>query len=262
MDAAAIGKAVVAQLRAIIEHDISNDPRTLQTALGPSEVGCACDRCLIHMLAGHQGQEVGVPWLPALGRAVHEANELAVTRHMLHQLDTGVSDFGEEWITEGEVTVGDIDGEPITGHSDVFHKPTGTVVDYKVVGTTTLKKIRADLSGVSLTYQRQGHMYGRGWARAGYTVRAVAIWFIPRNGFTLSQGRVWSAAYDEQVAVDALARATGFKQWINAFGADTVLASAPPHTGDEFSCDKYADAAPKTPDQHQLDGLIAPVGTK
>lgn len=241
MDGQQIGQAVVAQLRQIVEHDISNDPRTLQTALGPSEVGTACDRCLIHMLAGDKGNEIGVPWLPALGRAVHESYELAVNRHMLNELDTGVRDFGEEWITEGAVMVGDIDGEPITGHSDVFHKPSGTVVDYKVVGTTTLKKIRADLSGVSLTYKRQGHMYGRGWARAGYTVRAVAIWFVPRNGFTLSQGRVWSAPYDEQVAVDALDRATRFKQWINAFGVDAVLAGAKPHTRDEFSCDKFAD---------------------
>ena len=243
MDATEIGQAVVAQLREIIEADIANDPRTLQTALGPSEVGCACDRCLIRMLAGDKGTEIGVPWLPALGRAVHESFELAVNRHMLAQMDAGVKDFGEEWVTEGKAEVGHINGELITGHSDVFHKPTGTVVDYKVCGTTTLKKIRADLSGVSLTYQRQAHMYGRGWARAGYHVRAVAIWFVPRNGFTLSQGRVWAAPYDEQVAIQALDRATRFKQWIDAFGVDAVLAGAGPHTGDEFSCPKYEDGA-------------------
>ena len=246
MTAEQIGTAVVNELRTIIEHDINNDPRTLQTALGPSEVGCACDRCLIHMLAGNKGREIGTPWLPALGRAVHESYELAVTRHMLHQLDTGVCDVGDHWITEGRVNVGDVNGAAIWGNSDVFHVPSGTVVDYKIVGTTTLKKIRADLSGVSLTYKRQAHMYGRGWQRAGYTVRAVAVWFVPRNGFTLSQGRVWSAAYDEQVAVAALDRATRFKQWINAFGVEQVLAAAGPHTDDEFSCKKYPDYQPVT----------------
>lgn len=235
-----IGQRVVASLRTIIEDEIANDPRTLQTALGPSEVGTACDRCLIHMLAGDKGDEHGVPWLPALGRAVHESFEMAVMKQQLDHAIPGDPADGE-WITEAPVTVGDVNGTPISGHSDVFHVPTGTVVDYKIVGTTTLRKIRADCSRVPLTYQRQAHMYGRGWQRAGFTVRAVAIWFVPRNGLTLSQGRVFTAAYDEQAAVDALARATRFAQWIDAFGADRVLEAAAPHTGDEFSCSKYDD---------------------
>lgn len=247
-----IGKTVVAQLRQIVESDISNDPRTLQTALGPSEVGTACDRCLIHMLAGTPVDEPGVPWLPAIGRAVHEANEMALIRY---QVDHCRDEHDGEWITEGRVTVGDIDGEPISGHSDVFHVPTGTVVDYKIVGTTTLKKIRHDCSGVSDTYKRQAHMYGRGWQQAGYTVRSVAIWFLPRNGFTLAQGRVYAAAYDEQVAVDALARATRFAQWIKTFGVEQVLAAAAPHTGDEFSCERY-DQGGRATQSKQLEGLL------
>lgn len=256
MDAHDIARAVVTELKGILEHDFANRPRTLQTTLGPSEVGTACDRCLIHMLAGHPEQQVGVPWLPELGTAVHDYFDMALTRHMLAQLDAGVKDFGAEWITEGKVNVGDINGVPVTGSSDVFHKPTGTVVDYKIAGTTTLRKVRRDGSGTSLTYQRQGHLYGRGWARAGYRVRAVAIWFVPRNGLTLADGRLWTAPYDEQVAIDALARATRFVQFISAVGAEKVLAAAAPHTHEEFSCSRYPTPGDTPKPPSDLAGLI------
>lgn len=243
MDAIQIGQAVLGQAIRIVEHDITNQPRTLQSTLGPSEIGCACDRCLIHMLAGTPQQEIGVPWLPYVGTAVHEKLEMAVTRHMLGELDTGTRDFGEEWICEGRVNVGEVDGVPIVGSCDLFHIPTGTVIDWKIVGTTTHKKVRVDGSGASFTYRRQVQCYGRGYARAGYTVRTVVIAFLPRNGLSLAQSRSYIAPYDEQVAIDALARATRFRQWIDAFGAEQVLAGAAPHTGDEFSCGRYADSA-------------------
>lgn len=247
MPATDIAHAVVGQLRTIIEHEITNDPRSLQTALGPSEIGNACDRCLIHMLAGTpQTPPPGVPWLPYIGRAVHEANEMAIVRHQLAELKAGISDMGE-WITEHRVCVGDVNGQPIYGSADVFHVPTGTVVDFKIVGTTTLRKVRADCSGTSLTYKRQIQCYGKGFAAQGHTVRAVAIWYMPRNGMNLSQGRTYTAPYDEQIAVDALDRATRFAQWVHAFGADQVLAGAAPHTHDEFSCGNYSDAAPLAP---------------
>lgn len=245
-----MARAVVGELRDIIEYDIDHDPRTLQTEIGPSEIGTGCDRCLIHKLAGTPEQAAtGTPWLPNVGRAVHEANEMAVVRYLAR---TGRSD----WIPEGVVTVGDIDGHPVTGHADAFHVPTGTVVDYKLVGASTLKKVRFDGSGTSCTYRSQFHLYGRGYQRLGYTVRAVVGWYMPRNGRTLADSRYFIEEYDEQVAVDALDRATRFAQWIKTFGADKVLAAAAPHTGDEFSCDRYPDATPKTTGQHQLDGLI------
>lgn len=239
---------VVRKVHQIVEHDITHAPRSLQTRLGPSEIGNACDRCLIHMLAGTPTvPEVGAPWLPYVGTAVHEQLELAITRHMLDQLDTGTADVGE-WITEGKVTVGEVNGVPITGHSDLFHVPTGTVIDHKIVGTTTLRKLRADCTGISLTYVRQSQLYARGWVAAGFHVSAVAVDFYPRNGLTIAQGRTWTAPYDEQVALDALARATRFDQWIRALGAEQVLAAAPPHTHTEFSCEKYTDGHQAPPE--------------
>ena len=229
----------IPDLRAIIEDAITNTPRSLQTALGPSEIGCACDRCLIRMIAGQKGNELVVPWLPTIGTAVHEWLEGVVLRHLLA---TG----SDRYLPEGKVTVGDVDGVPVTGHSDVFDTHTGTVIDFKIVGKATLDKVRR-AKACSGTYRAQKHLYGRGWARAGFDVRSVAIWYMPRNAVSLAHGQVVQEPYDEQVAVAALDRATRFTQWIKAFGVDTVLAGAPSHTGEEFSCAKWPDSPTRAP---------------
>lgn len=235
-------RAAVAKVHQIIEHDAANAPRTLQKRIGPSELGVACDRCLVHMLAGTPKAEQGVPWLPWIGTAVHAAVEDAIVRSMLADLKAGVRDM-DEWIVEGDVVVGDIDGQPISGHADLFHVPSGTVIDHKCTGSTTLKKVGRNGEGTSLTYRRQAHLYGRGFALLGHTVRAVAINYLPRNAMSLASARVFAEPYDEAIALEALERATRFAQWIRLFGADAVLAGCAPHSGAEFSCAKYADAS-------------------
>lgn len=237
----------IPDLLAVLEHAITHSDRTLQTTLGPSEIGTDCDRCLIHMLAGTPTDE-GAPWLPTIGNAVHDWAEMAVVKHLM---TTGT----DRYIPEGKVAVGQLRGVDITGHSDVLDVHTGTVVDYKVTGTTTLKKVKRAKGHPGLTYSRQANLYGRGWALAGFDVRSVAVWFLPRNGFRISDGHVWQEPYDEQVALDALDRANRLASFIDTFGVDAVLASAAPHTGAEFSCERF-DATPK--EDRQLAGLIPP----
>lgn len=223
-------EGTIPDLRALVEHAITNHPRSLQVALGPSEIGNACDRCLAHLLAGTPVHEGDAAWLPTLGTALHEWLEQVVIRHLM---DTGT----DRYIPEGQVTVGELRGQPITGHSDLFDTWTGTVVDYKLVGTTTMRKLRK--SGPSTTYRRQAHLYGRGWSALGYDVRSVSIWFLPRNAVSLQHAEIWQEPYSEQVALDTLARAEQLAGFVDTFGLDAVLASAAPHTGEEFSCDKY-----------------------
>ncbi|WP_191563408.1 hypothetical protein [Janibacter melonis] len=232
------GSDAIRDLLGIIEYSVNNDARTLQTDLGPSELGVGCDRCLVHLLAGHLKRENGLPWLPTIGNAVHDWLEVAVLQHLMR---TG----SDRYLPEGKVAVGQLRGRDVTGHSDVFDTHTGTVVDWKIVGATTLKKVRA--GGASITYRRQAHMYGRGWAAAGYDVREVAIAFLPRNAMTLRDGKAWTEPYDEQVALDALARANALAAGVDTFGADAVLAACPPHTGLEFTCAVWpSDPAPTT----------------
>ena len=241
-----------AELRQRIDHAIDNQPRTLQTAIGPSELGTPCTRCLIHKLAGHTEQRTpGTSWLPYVGTCVHA--ELADT--FIRDNETRL-----RWLVETTVDVGEVAGVPITGHADLFDIETGTVTDWKIVGKTTLDKVRrARHPGPG--YRIQSHAYGRGFVRRGLTVTTVQVAFLPRNEPSLSGAFIWSEPYDEQVALDALERADRLSGFIATFGVDAVLASAGPHLG-EYSCSRWPDATPRPADpaavDRQLDGLIAP----
>ena len=236
----------IPDLQAIIEDAIRNHPRSLQKIIGPSSLGSACDRCLITELAGLLADDESAPWLPTIGHAVHDWLEGVVIKHLM---TTG----SDRYIPEGRVSVGTVGGLTIDGNSDVLDLHTGTVVDYKCTGTTTLRKVAKN--GPSLTYQRQAQLYGKGWENAGFVVKSVAVWMLPRNGFTIGSGYLWQVDYDRADAEATIARADMFAQAIGMFGPETVLGSAGAHTGTEFSCpdDKAAEKAAK-----QLDGLLSP----
>ncbi|WP_130012163.1 hypothetical protein [Serinicoccus sediminis] len=244
---AVVGDSSWKHLREVIEHTILTDPRTLQVALGPSEIGTACDRCLVHLLAGHKATEYVAPWLPTIGHAVHAWLDKAMRLHAL------ASDDGDRWHVESRVTVGQIGGVDIKGNADLFDEVTGTVTDWKISGKPKIDSVRRH--GASLTYQRQAQLYGKGYEDAGHTVRAVQVIFLPRNAVSLQGGICWSAPYDRQVAQHALDRANALHAGITSLGAEAVLAMSPPHTGQEFDCDRWpGEATPST--DRQLDGLI------
>lgn len=234
----------IADLRDVIVHAIGNDPRTLQAALGPSDIANGCDRCLTHVLAGHERRERSAPWLPTIGRAFHEWAETAVLQHLA---GTG----SDRYLPEVAVTVGQLRGLDVSGHSDLYDVHAGTVVDYKLVGKTTLDQVKR---APKVTYRNQIHLYGKGIAALGYEVRDVAIWYLPRNAKSIDAGHVFTEPYDPQIANAALARANAIAAGINALGVDAVLEQMSPHTGSEFSCTQWATdssaapAAEVTPD--------------
>jgi len=225
---------VWADARHVIEAAMLNAPRTLQTRIGPSELGNPCDRCLTHKLAGTP-ERPEAAWLPQIGTAVHEWLEGVFLRHEFTRTDLGMPG---RWLPEHRVTVGTVGGVEISGSTDLFDTQTGTVIDFKVVGATTLKKAKAH--GASLIYTRQAMLYGKGWQDDGYTVNTVMILFLPRNSVSLSDTYPWSAPYDRQVALDTLARADDIADAIDDRGFEQVLAGMPEHTFDEFSCKRFA----------------------
>lgn len=238
----------IPDLLKIIEGAILNDPRTLQVELGPSEIGTGCDRCLIHLLAGHKTVEHVAPWLPTIGHALHAWLEQAVFTSMLPDLSR------RRYITEGKVAVGHIGGVQISGSSDVLDTHTGTVVDYKISGKPKIDATRR--KGPVQTYQAQAHLYGKGWEDAGYDVRSVCIWLLPRNAVSLRQGHPWQVPYDRAVAETALSRANALHAGITSFGVDQVLGMTGAHTGAEFSCGRFPGETTRDTGR-QLDGLIA-----
>lgn len=195
-------------VRAVVDQAILDQPRSLQKAIGPSEIGTECDRCLGHKLAGTE-QRREAAWLPYVGTAMHA------------QLEQVFLALPGRWVSEERLMVGHIDSTEIWGHSDLYDMDERTVVDFKLVGKTTLDSARS--SGPSQQYRRQAHLYGRGWQLYGFPANAVAIWYLPRNAVSLDQGVWWQEPYDETIAVEALARADALAQAIRMLGADAIL---------------------------------------
>ena len=108
--------AALRELRATIEHAITNQPRSLQERIGPSELGTPCDHCLAAKLAGWQQTENGVPWLPYVGTAMHaQLEELFITCE--NERTGGNHTASRRWLCEQPVMVGHIGGEEIWGRS-------------------------------------------------------------------------------------------------------------------------------------------------
>jgi hypothetical protein len=210
---------VKAELLDLIKHAIHNHPRSLQKRIGPSELGHDCARRIGYKLIGHPENEFpdDVPWLPTIGTAVHGWLEEQFT-----QANAGQDDA--RWLTEMRVSVGDILGVDITGSCDLYDRVTATVVDWKIIGPSTMKKYRS--KGPGDQYRNQIHLYGRGITRRGLPVDTVAIAFLPRNG-ELRDAYIWHEPYDEQVALAALQRANGIGLAMQALGSAGLAQLAP-----------------------------------
>ncbi|GAB2457760.1 hypothetical protein GCM10007967_09990 [Xylanimonas ulmi] len=254
----------IAQVRGVIEYAAINSPRSLQKRIGPSEIGNPCDHCLAAKLAGWAETEDGIAWLPFVGTAVHAELERIVNAYETSR--NAMHTTGRRWLCEQRVTVGQIGGVDITGSTDLFDVAAGMPVDHKIVGPTKIKKVKSH--GPGPTYRVQAHAYGRGWVAAGYEVRHVAIWFLPRNDMRgFDGGLLWHEPYQEQIAVDALARANRLHANLTALAALGTAArdawiSSLPRDPDCFDCARYPDrpaglAAPgHRPQSDTLAGLI------
>lgn len=222
-----------ADYRATIEAAIASQPRSQQKRIGPSEIGNPCTRCLTHKLIGTPETERHAPWLPWIGTAVHAQLEDVF-------MQANADRDSARYLVESTVCVGQIGGQDITGHADLFDLQVGEVTDWKVVGATTLRNAKAN--GPSETYRTQAHLYGLGFAYRGLTVHRVRIAYLPRNSVHLGDAHVWSEPFDPVRAMTAIRRADDIAQTIDKAGPHTALDAAGPHTGSEHSCSKYPDA--------------------
>lgn len=198
-----------AELTYFVEHAIHHAPRSLQKALGPSEIGIECARRLAYKLADVAEVNEGDGWLATIGTATHAwlADTFAAANTLLGQ---------ERFLLEQRVTVGSYAGEPVIGSTDLYDRVTRRVVDFKVMGKTTLEALKK--KGPSGQYRKQGHGYGRGWVAAGHPVERVAVWGLPRNS-PLADSYLWEEPYDEQVVVEALDRLDGIASLASSLGA-------------------------------------------
>ena len=215
---------VVADLMSVINDTMDNHPRSLQKEIGPSQLG-GCIRSVVHTLAGDtapgNGRRTG--WLATIGTAVHEWSAKAFEHHPLNQAVEQ-----PRFLIEHRVCVGEVGGRRIEGNADLFDIDSGTVVDWKVVGTQRLNWYRDH--GPGQQYRVQAHCYGRGFVDLGYVVHNVMIVFLPREK-ELQHYWMWSEPYTESVALDALSRVKGVLDLLELMGSSYDLAALYPPCG-------------------------------
>lgn len=217
-----------AQLRPIIEEHILTQPRTLQKRIGPSELGTDCVHCLAAKLAGWEHKPAKAAWIPFEGTCVHAAFE---------QLFAPLG-----YQTELKVIVGKLDGEPITGSIDLYDEKSGTTVDWKTVGNTTLKAAKAN--GPSQQYVVQASLYGLGVRNAKRSV----IVYLPRNAMTLDDAFSYEFTYDPRPGWWALDRAQILLDLLDLIGRtdgarmrDAWIRQLPRSQGHCFDCGTWKD---------------------
>ncbi|MFT4258022.1 hypothetical protein [Microbacterium sp.] len=228
----------------IIEHAITQEPRTLQTTMGPSELAMGCEHCLAARLAGW-AKAPEAAWLPWIGTALHA--KLEETFKPL-----------PGWLVETRVQVGEVRGQVVSGTSDLFAIELGQVIDHKCVGKSTLDGAKR---GPTEQYRGQAHLYGLGFFRAGFDVKSVAINYLPRNDISLRRGVWWEEEWDPKVALQALARVERLGDLLDSFPSmearDAYITNLA-RSSKCFDCGKYWDA-PKASKPTTLDELVGGV---
>jgi hypothetical protein len=197
---------IVGVLRA---KDAARD-RNRQVRIGPSGLCCPCDRQLAYY--ARETPKIGQPGDPLaawVGTAFHALADEAFTG-------------ADGWETGRRMEI----GPELWGTDDLFHLPTGTVVDLKMLGKTSLDKIRRN--GPGPQYRGQVHLYGFGRLRLGYEVNHVALACFPRSGF-LRDVVLWTEPYDNDIVEAA------FERWY------TIKEASPLFTPDIFRMLPRAD---------------------
>jgi hypothetical protein len=91
----------------------------------------------------------------------------------------------------------------IKGHADLYISESETVVDWKVLGNTSIRALKQN--GPHEQYRTQVHLYAKGFILQGFPVENVAIAALPRSGF-LRDLYVWTEPYSEALADNAIQR--------------------------------------------------------
>lgn len=168
------------------------NPRNTQVAIGPSEMGVACDRRIGYRLAGIERCNTDMdPWPMIVGTAMHGWLEKTFNSWNLANGD-------EKWLTEQRVKIDDV----IEGSSDLYDVELEAVIDWKGVGPDVMRKIRKE--GPPMSYITQIQLYGYGFTLLGFPVKKVCLAFLSRAGW-LKDMYLYCDDYDSGIAAGAIA---------------------------------------------------------
>lgn len=184
---------LAADVRAVVRAHAAGSARTMQRTIGPSQIGNACERSLAYSLMDMPRPRTdGDPWASVVGTATHSwlADAFLAENERLGHL---------RYLVETKVQL----TGTIKGTADLFDLRESEVIDHKILGVDSMRKIRNGT--IPVRYRTQLHLYGMGFELAGMPVDKVSICAYPRSGF-LDGIVVWTEKYDRDVAEAALDR--------------------------------------------------------
>lgn len=187
----------------ILSHEKSR-PRSLQTKLGPSEIGEPCPRKLAYKLAHFPEPEsyVDDPWYAIMGTAVHEHIGKALQWDNQRAIAAGREPV---WLIEQRVSVRvGADGVELDGSMDAYSFWLKRPVDHKLVGKTNHDKYRRH--GLPLDYEVQINAYGVGAVNRGLEVEKVSVALYPRFEYLTKGLYVWTRPFNPGIVEKALVR--------------------------------------------------------
>lgn len=223
--------AQIAQLLGqFIVNAANHSPRSLQTTIGPSEIGDPCERKLSYKL---------LDWPVAAGERDPIAPVIGTGFHAWMEEQFTARNQAGRYKIEEKVTVRDspIETARIRGSSDLYDRTTRTNYDWKLVGVSSLDKYRRN--GPGAQYRIQAHLYGLGQENAGEQPARVAIVFVGR--YHELRIHVWSEPYDRQVALDALHRLDRIRQRLLALDPESTPANWQRIPTDEHAKCRFCD---------------------
>lgn len=211
--------------KVVLEH-ASQAPRTLQTRLGPSELGQPCDRQVVGKMAGvARTNHVFDPWPSIMGTAGHAWMDAAFSADNQRH--------GRRWEPEHKVTP----WPGAEGTSDLYDHHKRAVVDHKFLGTSTMAKLKR--GGAPVVYHVQLLLYGLGYRNAGLPVDRVIIAAWPRTKSTIREMYVWDHPWtaEDDALLTRVYRLTETRRMVAEHVRSGALPlSAVPATPDDDSC--------------------------
>jgi hypothetical protein len=191
------GKELTARLKEMFyayDNRRSEDNRSAQATMGPSEMGTPCDRRLaLSLMRMPPVNPGGDGWAAFVGTCIHAGLE-----SMFLWANAGTGRFAVETRLE-------FDNKWVPkGTADLIDRTLFMLDDHKCQGRWSRNKLKSQ--GPSQTYRVQAHVYAYGARKRGEKIDHVAIISWPRDEATLDDLYVWTEPYNPQIVQDAFAR--------------------------------------------------------
>lgn len=185
----------------------STSRRSMQAALGASEIGQECARRLAYRIVGTPMVNLPDPLKAMIGTGFHVAAAEGMAR-----LDLGTG----RHLIEHPVRY-----RGVPGTVDLYDRYKGLVVDWKTSSLRRIKRYRSD--GPPSSYLIQASIYAEGLRAAGEDVRSIALVFVPRDG-DLTDVWAWTTTPNKALADEWIDRYESIARTAQSDGPAAVAA--------------------------------------